>query len=121
GGELDYDPGSASWTPSRIKPPRVRTLTFKRKVQALSESHRHRPVRPAECPQCSSKQVAEILYGVTPYSESLRAELESGRLCHGGSWDWEASLQWRCSSCKHEWGLTAYGLALREIMERGVN
>src|SRR6266550_1881240 len=36
-GELDYDPRTASWTPSLIKPPRVRTLTDERKSQALFE------------------------------------------------------------------------------------
>jgi len=37
-GELDYDPSTASWTPSPVKPPRVRTLTQKHKVRALQES-----------------------------------------------------------------------------------
>jgi hypothetical protein len=117
-GELDYDPSTASWTPSRTKPPRVRTLTQKRKVRALHESHRHTPVRPAECPQCHSAQVAEILYGVPHYSETFQAELDSGRICLGGSWSWEESLQWRCLCCHHEWGLTGYALALREIEDR---
>ena len=114
-GELDYDPNSASWTPSRTKPPRVRTLSEKRKVRALFESHRYTPVRPLECPECQSKQVAEIVYGVPHFSEALHAELDSGRKCLGGSWAWGESPQWRCLSCKHEWGLTAYALALREI------
>jgi hypothetical protein len=117
-GELDYDPSTASWTPSRTKPPRVRTLTQKRRVRALQESQRHAPVRPAECPQCHAKQVAEILYGVPHYSEALRAELDSGRSCLGGSWAWGESPQWRCFSCKHEWGLTGYALALQEIEHR---
>jgi len=117
-GELDYDPGPASWSPSRTKPPGVRTLTQKRKVQALCESHRYTPDRPAECPQCHCKQVAEILYGVPHYSEALQAELDSGQKCLGGSWAWDESMQWRCLSCKHEWGLTAYALALREIEAR---
>jgi hypothetical protein len=117
-GELDYDPGSASWTPSRTKPPCVRTLTQKRKVRALTLSHRHTPARPTECPQCRSNRVAEILYGVPHYSEGLQAEMDSGRVCLGGSWAWDESQQWRCLSCKHEWGLTGYALALREIEER---
>ncbi len=114
-GELDYDPGTASWTPSQTKPPRVRTLTQKRKVQALSESHRFTPDRPADCPQCHSAKIAQIVYGVPHYSKALQAELDSGRICLGGSWDWDESMQWRCLSCKHEWGLTGYALALRAI------
>lgn len=117
-GELDYDPSTTSWTPSRTKPPSVRNLTQKRKVRALGESHRYKPARPAECPQCHSKEVAEILYGVPHYSEALQAELDSGRICIGGSWSWDESPQWRCLSCKHEWGLTGYALALREIESR---
>ncbi len=117
-GELDYNPDNANWTPTRVKPPRVRTLTDKRKVQALRESHRHRPARPADCPKCHSKEVAEILYGVPHYSDALQAELNSGRICLGGSWSWDESHQWRCLSCKHEWGLTGYALALREIENR---
>ena len=117
-GELDYDPSTASWTPSPVKPPRVRTLTQKHKVRALQESHRYTPTRPAECPQCHCKQVAEILYGVPHHSEALQAELDSGRICLGGSWAWDESPQWRCLSCKHEWGLTGYALALHEIEHR---
>jgi hypothetical protein len=117
-GELDYHPGPASWTPSRTKPPAVRTLTQKRKVQALCESHRYTPDRPADCPKCHSKRFAEIIYGVPHYSEALQAELDSGQKYLGGSWPWDESMQWRCLSCKHEWGLTRYALALREIEGR---
>jgi hypothetical protein len=117
-GELDYDPSSAWWTPSRTRPPCVRTLTQKRKVRALQDSHRYTPARPAECPQCHSERVAEIVYGVPHYSKAFQAELDSGRICLGGSWSWDESPQWRCLSCKHEWGLTGYALALREIENR---
>ena len=114
-GELDYDATTSSWTSSRTKPPSVRTLTQKRKVRALQESHRYAPARPAECPQCHSDRDAEIVYGVPHYSEGFQAKLDSGRICLGGSWSWDESQQWHCLSCKHEWGLTGYALALREI------
>ena len=117
-GELDYDPSTASWTPSRIKPPGVRTLTDKRRAQALFESHRHRPPRPEDCPNCHSHKVAEIIYGVPHWSETFQAELDSGRICLGGAWAWEESRQWRCLSCEHEWGITGFVLALRELEER---
>jgi hypothetical protein len=117
-GELDYDPTSAFWIPSRTKPPCVRTLTQKRKGQAFYESHRYTAERPANCSQCGSEQVAEILYGFLHLSEAIQAGLDSGRICLGGSWSWEKSPQWRCLSCQHEWGLTAYALALREIERR---
>jgi hypothetical protein len=45
-GELDYDPSTASWIPSRTKFPRVRTLTQKRKsVRYWSRASMHRPVQ----------------------------------------------------------------------------
>jgi hypothetical protein len=114
-GELDYHRDTATWTPSQTKPPSVRTLTFKRKARALSNSHLYRQERPAECPQCHSNRVAGIIYGVPTYSAALRAELDSGRSCFGGEWAWDESKQWRCLSCKHEWGLTGYVLALRDL------
>jgi hypothetical protein len=114
-GELDYDPCTASWTPSRTKPPCVRTLTEKRKVRALCQSHRHPPTRPADCPRCHSKEVAEIVYGLLPHPERFQEELDSGRIVRGGCWAWDESQQWRCLLCKHEWGLTGYALALREL------
>jgi hypothetical protein len=102
-GELDYDSGTATWTPSRIKPPCVRTLTVKRQIQALMDSHRYHTPGPADCPQCHSTRVAAIIYGVAHYSQPLQADLDSGRSCLGGSWSWDASPQWRCLSCQREW------------------
>jgi len=66
----------------------------------------------------SETEVAEILNGMPHYSEALQAKLDSGQICLGGSWAWDESPQWRCLSCKHEWGLTGYALALREIERR---
>ncbi|HEX5222031.1 MAG TPA: hypothetical protein VFZ59_20885 [Verrucomicrobiae bacterium] len=122
-GELDYDPVTASWTPSRVKSPGVRTLSHKRRHKAWLESHRYRPPQPEECPQCRSKQVAEIIYGMIGFRDAagiqaFQAALDSGKICQGGVWDWDQSPQWRCLSCKHEWGLTGYALALREIEGR---
>jgi hypothetical protein len=114
-GEVVYDPTTASWTSSHIKPPSVRTLAEKRKIRALLDSHRFTVQRPAECPQCHAGNVAEIIYGVPHWSEGLVAALKSGEICLGGCWAWDESLQWHCLSCKHEWGLTRYALALREI------
>ena len=116
----------ASWTTIRALPhgphprssPLASGLLPKSAKFVRCRSHRYTPTRPAECPQCHCKQVAEILYGVPHHSEALQAELDSGRICLGGSWAWDESPQWRCLSCKHEWGLTGYALALHEIEHR---
>jgi hypothetical protein len=121
-GELDYDSAGAGWIPSKIKPPSVRTLAHKREVdqlrQAMVESQHYCIPRPTDCPQCRSPRVAKILYGLPADIKALQADLDSGKLCLGGCFFSEESPQWRCVACDHEWGATAYALALRNVRER---
>jgi len=117
-GELDFHAATASWTPSQTKAPAVNTLTKQRRRQALIESFGYELVRPAACPHCQAGTVAEIHYGLRHHTEQMEAEIEAGRICEGGCWDWENSQPWRCLSCRHEWGPSRYMLALRDIEAR---
>lgn len=125
-GEVDYDPATKVWTPSRIKPCRLTTLSEKlweKRKRELDhrismEARHHQPVRPAKCPQCGSKRVADIVYGLVLITPDLNARLKSGRSSLGGCFVSDDNPQWHCAGCGHRWGLTARGLARREILTR---
>jgi hypothetical protein len=121
-GELDDNPVGSTWTPSKVKPPSVRTLTEKRKLdeleQAMVQSKACSIPRPTDCPHCHSQCVAEILYGLPADIQSLQADLDAGQLYLGGCFFSEDSPQWRCVACGHKWGTTAFALALRDIRAR---
>lgn len=125
-GEVDYDRATGVWAPSRIKPPRVITLSEKRREkrqrdlerQISSEARHYHPVRPARCPQCNSKRVAEIVYGYVLMSRQLKAALRAGRVCLGGCMYSHDNPHWCCLACGNRWGLSARGLAKRQILRR---
>jgi len=111
-GELDYDPDTATYAPSRIKPPRVRTLTEVRKIEEARQAElefrqRHSQHTEDYCPKCLSRQVATILYGLfrLPLATSLQADFDSGRIRLGGCCISETSPRWRCLSCGSQWGI----------------
>jgi hypothetical protein len=111
-GEVDYDPDTTTYTPSRIKPPCVRTLTEVRKIEEARQAKvefqmRHEEHTGDHCPKCHSKQVAKILYGLfpLPLPASFRADFDSGRICFGGCSISHDFPQWRCVSCGSEWGI----------------
>ena len=110
-GELDYDPDTATYAPSRIKPPRVKALTEVHRIEAARQAKAEFQQRHAQhagdyCPKCHSKQVARIVYGLfpIPLPASVQAELDSGRIRLGGCCISETSPKWRCLSCESEWG-----------------
>jgi hypothetical protein len=125
-GELDYDPDTATYAPSRIKPPRVRTLTEVRQIEEARQAklefqQRHSQHTGDYCPKCHSKQVAEILYGLypLPLPASLQADFDSRRIRLGGCCVSETSPKWRCLSCGSEWGiLPGVRESFHEIFER---
>jgi hypothetical protein len=125
-GEVDYDPAKNTWAPSRLKPPRVQTLSAKLRGkqsrdlehQISIEARHHQPVRPAKCPRCASKRVAEIIYGLVKIDEGLEANLKAGKTRLGGCFVSDDNPQWCCAACGHYWGLTARALAKREILKR---
>ncbi len=127
-GEVDYDRATGLWTPSRIKPPRVFTLSERLRMERerelehriLSEARHFHPVRPAECPRCGSDRVAAIQYGHVLFSPQLERDLRAGRVVLGGcfvSGD-HSDPTWYCLDCDNRWGLSACGLARRKILEQ---
>lgn len=127
-GEVDYDPATGAWTPSQVKPLRIWTLSEKLREkrsreldhQISLEARHHEPVRPAKCPRCGSERVADIRYGYVLITPDLEAKLQAGKTCLGGCIvsHLDADPQWCCAGCGHRWGLTARGLARREILMR---
>lgn len=55
-----------------------------------------------KCPQCQSKNVVEILYGM-PTKEAFD-DAEEGKLLIGGCCISEDSPEWYCNDCEHEFG-----------------
>lgn len=53
-----------------------------------------------KCPKCGDENIAEILYGLPAFDESLERDLESGKVVLGGCED-DAKC-WHCNSCKNE-------------------
>jgi hypothetical protein len=45
-----------------------------------------------------------ILYGMPAFDEQLERDLASGSIALGGCIVAEGAPEWRCGSCKHEWG-----------------
>jgi hypothetical protein len=126
-GEVDYDPATGVWTPSRLKPPRFVPLSYKRteqrerdlERQISMEARNYHPVRPAKCPGCGCQRIAKIMYGYALMSPQLKGDLRARRVCLGGcivSSD-DSDPQWCCLACGHRWGLSARGLARREILK----
>jgi len=54
------------------------------------------------CPQCQSKKVIPILYGM-PTMEAVEAS-EAGKLFIGGCCIDADSPDWHCQGCEHEFG-----------------
>lgn len=62
---------------------------------------------PKKCPSCEGNSIAMILYGL-PYFESIKPELESGKVSLGGCTISSNSPKWHCNECKAEWGATPW-------------
>jgi hypothetical protein len=125
-GELDYDPDTATYTPSRIKPPGVRTLTEKRQMeqdrQAELEFRRINLHHPGDnCPKCHSRKVAKILYGLYSFylPANLKADLDAGRIRFGGCCVSKDSPLWHCLACGSSWGCVATESTLHKLTELG--
>lgn len=125
-GEVDYDPARDTWAPSRLKPPRVQTLSEKLREkqsrdlehQISVEAQHHQRERPAKCPACGYERVAEIIYGLVMIDAGLEADLKAGKTRLGGCIVSDDNPQWWCAACGHNWGLTARALAKRAILKR---
>jgi hypothetical protein len=54
------------------------------------------------CPQCQSKKVIPIIYGM-PTEETFN-EAESGKVILGGCCISEGSPEWHCTDCEYQFG-----------------
>ena len=50
---------------------------------------------PAACPNCGSKEVARILYGLPDFSKELEGKLDSGEVVLGGCVIFDDNPTWR--------------------------
>jgi hypothetical protein len=112
-GEVDYNPQSSTFAAARIKPAGVRTLSEKRQNEQQRQAEWEFQQRNSDhggdcCPQCNSKHVARLVYGLVllPTPE-LRAELDAGRARLGGCCISDISPKWCCVACGRRWGLSS--------------
>ena len=56
------------------------------------------------CPECKSKNVALILWGLQEMTESLTKELDQGKITLGGCLVSDHDPKWECNNCHHKWG-----------------
>jgi hypothetical protein len=56
------------------------------------------------CPSCSSKDVAEILYGMPCMSKGMERVYSSNQIKLGGCCVEDGIPEWHCNRCEHEWG-----------------
>ncbi len=57
-----------------------------------------------KCPECSSGDVAEIVYEYMHIDKRLQKELDDGRISLGGCCIGPSDPRWRCNACLHSWG-----------------
>lgn len=56
------------------------------------------------CPECGSRNVAKILWGLPLFRDELEAELDAGRIVLGGCDVSDFDADWRCNVCGCEFG-----------------
>mgnify|MGYP001378636908 CR=1 FL=1 len=56
------------------------------------------------CPECGSKSVARISYGLPCADEEQMKERDEGKIVFGGCCVCNESPAWHCNDCEHEWG-----------------
>lgn len=59
---------------------------------------------PERCPECGSKRVAAILYGLPDFSDELERSLDAGEVVLGGCTITGDDPLWQCVECQHQWG-----------------
>ncbi len=59
--------------------------------------------RPAQCPECGSQKIAEILYGFIYETEELKKQHDAGEIVYGGCLIRDPkhlNPVWRCTACE---------------------
>jgi hypothetical protein len=62
--------------------------------------------KPAVCPVCQSKNIAQYLYGMPAYSDKLKKELDEGKTILGGCCISDQDPSFACHECKTDFYLT---------------
>jgi hypothetical protein len=63
----------------------------------IAPKYLHR--KPAACPNCGHRPVAEIQYGLAVFSEELGRDLDSGQIILGGCCVSGDDPSWECTAC----------------------
>jgi ribosomal protein L37AE/L43A len=56
--------------------------------------------KPRKCPNCGSKNIARIQYGMPVYSEKLEKDLAKNKIVLGGCVISGDDPKWQCTNCK---------------------
>jgi predicted RNA-binding Zn-ribbon protein involved in translation (DUF1610 family) len=59
--------------------------------------------KPKECPKCGKKKIAEYLYGMPAYTESMQKDIDAGKIILGGCMVSDDNPQYKCQACGYEW------------------
>ena len=57
----------------------------------------------SSCPKCSSKNVAEIFWGMPNMTSEFEQALGSGKVTLGGCCVSDNDPKWECNKCGHRW------------------
>jgi len=60
--------------------------------------------KPVQCPECTGRPVATIMYGLPDFTDELEQKLQSGKTVLGGCCITNDDPQWKCTCC----GLNIY-------------
>ena len=67
--------------------------------------------KPDDCPECGSKKVASIRYGLPMlFDEELKRRLNAGQIILGGCCITDDDPLWQCVECQHRWGKREVGI-----------
>ncbi|MBZ0265622.1 hypothetical protein K8I28_13240 [bacterium] len=56
--------------------------------------------KPETCPECGSSDIADIMYGLPVFDESLRKNVDRGNIRLGGCVITGFDAQWQCRKCE---------------------
>jgi hypothetical protein len=70
------------------------------KVYLMNRSKYEFAIKPEQCPNCGSKDIIAILYGLPIFTPKLEAEIKEGNVILGGCMVSPLTPIWRCKDCK---------------------
>ncbi len=73
---------------------------------------------PIKCPSCSSDNIAEILWGMSAFSDELQEELAAGKIVLGGCCISVGDPKYECNECGHRFGKSDLVEETAELMQK---